>query len=253
MIERLKELLKDDRVTFSVLYSIIQRENQYLESDYENYIICYSEKPYPVWLWTKEDISDDSLNEAIKILTSKYPLSEGFTYNMRKQITDKIPNSNIETSMISYVLNELNDIDYADGKLVKASIDDLEILTDYMKAFHKEIHLDLLDNLDEYREKALNRLQTRECYFFENSEGEKVALTILSNDNDHVHISYVYTVPKFRKMGYAETLVHFLCKKALENNLTPTLYADEYYAPSNNCYKKLGFEERGLIVEVEGK
>ena len=156
-------------------------------------------------------------------------------------------------SLISYVLNELNDISYAYGNAVKANIDDLEILTQYIKAFHKGTDLDLLDNLDEYRKKALNYLKTSDCYFWENPEGEKVALAIVTNSYGYSYISYVYTVPAFRKMGYAETLVHYICKKNLENNIKPTLYADEYYIPSNNCYRKLGFDMKGVIVEITKK
>ncbi len=255
MIEKLKNLLQNDLITFSVLYRIIQQEHEYLESDYENYIICYSEKPYPIWLWTKENISDEKLNEAISKLIAKYPLSNGFTYNVRKEIANKIPNSEIRISMISYTLNELKNINYVNGKTKKATMDDFALVTKYMNNFYKEAFQDLRNDLDEYeiRKKALNGINKGEFYLFENIEGVKVALTKLSYDKDTAHIGYVYTVPEFRRMGYAESLVHFLCKMALEKNFTPTLYADESYIASNNCYVKLGFKKRGSIVELKSK
>lgn len=246
MIEKLKKLLQNDLVTFSVLYKIIQDEHEYLESDYENYIICYSKKPYPVWLWTRENISNEYLNEAISRLTSKFPIADGYNYNVRKEIANKIPKSVIKISMVSYNLKQLNDIEYAYGNPTKATVNDLELMTRYMSDFQNEVFQDSQRDLvkDEIRKIALNNILTRECYFWENLEGKKVALSMMSKDNNIAHINYVYTSPEHRKMGYAESLVHFLCKKAIKKNIVPTLYADETYIASNNCYIKLGFEKK---------
>ena len=52
-------LLAQDKYTFSVLSRIIRGECEIRLTDHERMIICFTGQPYPVWIWTPDDASED--------------------------------------------------------------------------------------------------------------------------------------------------------------------------------------------------
>ena len=61
--ERDYKLLSGDKYTFSVLSRIIGSENELLLSDHEKIIVCFTCQPYPVWIWTPDDASEDETED----------------------------------------------------------------------------------------------------------------------------------------------------------------------------------------------
>lgn len=72
--ERDYKLLNEDKYTFSVLSRIIGGENELLLSDHENVIICYTCQPFPVWIWTPDDASEEVMDLAYKCAQSMVSL-----------------------------------------------------------------------------------------------------------------------------------------------------------------------------------
>ena len=54
-------LLDSDRYTFFVLRQIMGGNCDLLLTDHEKMIICYSGAPYPVWIWTPDDLLPEFL------------------------------------------------------------------------------------------------------------------------------------------------------------------------------------------------
>ena len=51
------ELLDGDRYTFFVLKRLLGGDNTLLLSDHERLIICFSNDPFPVWIWTPDGMT----------------------------------------------------------------------------------------------------------------------------------------------------------------------------------------------------
>jgi hypothetical protein len=51
-LEGINNLLVNDKLTFSVLVSILSYPCQKIITDNKYFIICYSCSPFPVWVWT---------------------------------------------------------------------------------------------------------------------------------------------------------------------------------------------------------
>lgn len=255
-IQKLKKLIEPDAISFSVLSRILEGQNEFVDSDYENFIICFSISPYPIWLWTKDGIAKQKMISIVESLAEKFPLEKGYSYNLKQYPADYIlenfQNFKTKMTLVAYQLDNLNELSKnVDGKSVRADLKDLELLTDIKKAFAEETNSDIFNSREEYRNSALEKLENSVVLFWQNSNCEKVACTAYTFKDGKSMINNVYTLPSFRRMGYAEALVHEICKISLENNHTPTLYADLEYFASNSCYQKLGFEEKGRIVTIK--
>ena len=53
--ERDLTILEDDRYTFFVLRHVIGGTCKLLLTDHERLIICFTDHPFPVWIWTPDD------------------------------------------------------------------------------------------------------------------------------------------------------------------------------------------------------
>lgn len=254
--QKLKNLIDPDSVSFSVLLRILDANNEYLDSDYENYIICYSTSPYPVWLWTKDDLDEYELAKIIDKLIKLYPLEEGYKYNLKEIpaefVRRKCNDAKEKFTLVAYQMDSLIESEISpDESIIKATKDDLKLLTDITKDFAKETDTDKLDSYEQYKNNAAVRLENYENFFWQNKDGEKVAFASFIENEGKAMISLVYTFPNYRRRGYAKALVSAICRNAIQNNLTPTLYADLNYLASNACYQKIGFVEKGRIITLE--
>ena len=57
-----KEFQKD-KYKFDLIYKILENNNALLISDEENYIIARGDVKYPSWIWTKDKISQEKIQE----------------------------------------------------------------------------------------------------------------------------------------------------------------------------------------------
>lgn len=56
------KLLENDKYTFVVLSRILNDSSRLILTDHERLIICHSADPYPVWIWTPDDITLEEKN-----------------------------------------------------------------------------------------------------------------------------------------------------------------------------------------------
>ncbi len=80
--------------------------------------------------------------------------------------------------------------------------------------------------------------------------GEMVALCYESVLGETLCLSGVYTLPHHRGQGYGAALVLEMTRRAKARGLTPVVYADMAYPPSNALYGSLGYTRVGELVMV---
>ncbi|MDO5517655.1 MAG: GNAT family N-acetyltransferase [Clostridium sp.] len=250
-------IMEKDKITFCVLMSIVNNKCSKVFTDHEKIIICHSCNPWPVWIWTAPGINKNELNQINECLEKEFPLNKGYTYNLSyettKQIVELSSFSNdivIKTNLLSYCCNKLVCIPRkCDGMLRLAHEDDINSIAKIIRDFSYEVEKKELSQ-DICRNSAEQKIKNKQLYVWETGDNEIAATTSYNLCDGLGKIALVYTLPKFRRSGYAENLVYTVTKKIIDKKHLPVLYTDGDYDPSNNCYQKLGYKKVGRLCTI---
>ena len=256
--ERDFQILEDDRYTFFVLRRIMGGKCELLLTDHERLIICFTGKPYPVWIWTPDDVLREEMEKAYQIaaehsfLTGEYRLN--LKYDLAEFFIEKAAADgktlSISTNMFAYDCQDLVEpAKLADGSIHRCSIEDLDELVDFMDLFHKEVGIDQKD-LDGYRTDAEAYIKTGNMFLWKDKHGNHVASCKFAPNGNMASINLVFTRPEFRRKHYAENLVYQVTKLAMDAGYVPMLYTDADYTASNACYEKIGYVLRGKLCTI---
>lgn len=251
------KLLKNDEITFSVLVSILQNECTSIYTDHESIVICLSMLPYPVWIWCKNVNDIELVSKIAACLKEEFPFEKGHTYNLSYELLEQLIKADeyfqqckIEMNLLSYRLDEMQKINVScDGSIEPARVEEL----DYLIALWHDLCLEMahVEYDEEFCRKAvLAHLAAGTLFSWRNAQDELVALTSKGDVNCYSKISSVYTLPGYRRKGYAINLVSRVTENILETKRIPILYTDANYGASNSCYKKIGYEEVGSLCTV---
>ena len=118
-----------------------------------------------------------------------------------------------------------------------ATLDDVDNLIKFTNDFLKECELDdkttkeiIIKNINTFRLIKIN--------------GEIVSFAKMSTPTDNaIRISYVYTNPVFRGLGYARRVVNCIKNEIIGKGFIATLNVDRANPISNHLYSSLGFEK----------
>ncbi len=252
------ELLREDAINFSVLTSILQRECTDIFTNHESIIICYSCSPYPVWAWCKDVTVDADVHKIADCLKHTFPLEDAYTCNLSYELLERLKEvdsyfsqAEIEMNLLSYRLDELNEVNHpCDGAPEQASQDELELLA---KLWH-DACLEML-KMDHSEETCLKHVEITIAggmlFIWRDSAGEVVAITSRKGTKGYSRIGTVYTKPDKRRCGYAINLVAHVTRTILAEGLTPILYTNADYAASNACYQKIGYKQVGSLCTIK--
>ena len=252
------DILKKDAITFSVLISILQGLCTDVYTDEENIIICYSNPPYPVWVWCADEDNMSLIREISDCLKENFPIEKGFCYDLEEglliklmEYDDYFSDAKVLYGLLSYRLDEVNEIKPAyDGKIYMPEEKDIPYITSLWKDF--ELEAEGIEFDDELCLKTVSeRIQDKVLYTWKNDDGKITAMASRwGGDENYCKIASVYTLPEYRRKGYAQNLVHYICREILSEGKTPILYTDESYTASNECYKRIGFYKVGNLVKA---
>lgn len=265
--ERDFQLLQEDKHTFLVLRRIIEGCCQFLQSDHNKMIICYSCNPYPIWIWTSKDISNDDMERIYKLLLQQSFLDGKHSFNVKYELADFLINRakqdnitlRLKKNMFAYeCVNPIEPSVIADGKLHSCSTEegkknytqqDYEDFCFLMESFHRELQIDLKSH-EEFVKDAENCLKTTNVFLWKNCKDENVACCRVIPTENMASVSLVFTHPDFRRKHYAENMVYQVTQIVKEKGFVPTLYTDADYAASNACYEKIGYVLRGKLCTI---
>ena len=149
------------------------------------------------------------------------------------------------------VLEEMQELlNLCDATFRKATEKDREILTQYIKEFHKEALEE--EKSDEYANEKFDAYLEREYYVLE-KDGKIVCQAVIGRDLlKGKCVSGVYTPKEERGKGYAYNLIYVLSKKCLgEGAEYCVLFTDAENPISNHVYEKIGYVKRVECEELE--
>ena len=252
------ELIKQDKYTFAVLERILSSRYELLLTDHKSYIICHSEDPYPVWIWTADGLSDEIKETVWDLVMEHRPFSEGYKFNLKYELADYFiarshgtdQDIHITTQMFAYDCpSPIAPEKAADGFLHCCSSDDIDEAAILHQRFFTEIG-DSHTTLDQSRERVSSHIEDKEFFFWLDKNENTVACCDYQCSEGLAYVGCVYTIPEYRRRHYAENLVYQVTKLLSDMGLMPMLYTDAEYPASNACYRKIGYVLQGKLCTV---
>lgn len=249
-----KLLQGDDEITFSVLISLLQRECTDIFTNHESVIVCYSNAPFPVWVWVKDAEQPEDVTAIAQCLKEAFPMEQGHYYNLSYELLEKLKETDAyfcqagrKTGLISHRLDAIQEIHHpCDGQRCVVQQEDLERLIPIWQDMVFEME-GIQHEAEFCRQKILRHIQRRSLFLWKNEEGETVAITGRGDMGKYSKVNAVYTLPGYRRKGYAINLVHQVTQDILKDGLIPILYTDADYIASNSCYEKIGYRPVGQL------
>ena len=256
--ERDYKLLENDKYTFFVLGRIMGGECDLLLTDHERLIICFTCNPYPVWIWTPDDVTDEEKEKAYALARENGLLTEGHTFNLKYELADYFIRRSSEDAMEISIKTNMFAYDCptpiephvrADGELHRCVAEDIDELVEFMDLFHRETEVDQ-DSIEAYRHKAEEAIRNGRYFFWKNADGRNMAVCNFGPNGDLAGVGMVYTRKEHRRKHYAENLVYQVTQMARDAGYMPMLYTDADYAASNACYEKIGYILKGKLCTI---
>ncbi len=244
---------KNDSTKFFFVERNRRLEGAKVVTDNMSYVLCQSKSGFPVWVWTLDKLSLSKLKELKQVLTSYLDDSE-VQVTSRKQVYDYLVQcNNPYVDRSSYFEMGFLQCDQAvkpnpcDGYLDKVSLDEVNLLSEYVYLDRLELQLDVLTREEAY-DKAVSLFHDDNFYVWRNNLGKLVAYLNYQVYENKAKLGNVYTVKEERRKGYCANLVYTVSKKLLEEGYTPFLYTDYNYPASNGAYQKVGYKDLGYLV-----
>ncbi len=251
-------LLARDPYTFSVLDRILRGPCDLIRTDHQRLILCHSEAPYPVWLWTPDGCPEEAKEQAWALAEACRPLDQGYRYNMKHELAEYFIEKARQQGKILGIHMQLFAYDCpspippdreTDGALHVCTQDDLPEAAALFSLFHTEIGDDA-PTLTRCREKAQGYIDQGALFFWKNAAGKNAACCICRFSQGLATIGHVLTRPEERRKHYAQHLVYQVTKRAADKGYTPMLFTDADYPASNACYEKIGYRLRGRLCTL---
>lgn len=251
------DLMGNEAITYSVLIKILQGECAHVFTDGERAIVCHSASPWPVWVWCR-DVSDDrTVAEIGQCLKTHFPVEQGYDIILSRELLASLRDRDLYfqsvkdgMGLLSYRLDKINEIGYdCCGSMGLVREDEIMGLIGIWQAMHME--MEGRSFTPERCEESLRRMVGEKSLFaWRSEEGRILALTGRADQPPYSKITSVYTLPEYRRKGYALHLVHGVTETILADGLVPILYTDAGYVASNACYKKIGYRQVGCLCSV---
>ena len=256
--ERDFQLLQSDRYTFYVLSRVMGGPCAIIRSDHRRLILCHTEMPYPVWIWTPDDVTEEEKEQAWLLAKELCPMAEGYRFNLKYSLADHFiarareegATAHIATNMFAYdcpapIAPEMP----AEGYLHLCTEADVDEAAQMIFDFHTAVHADQ-QSLDRCRTIAQRHIEHRGFFFWKSAAGETVACCSWHPNGGLGSVGSVYTKPEHRRRHHAQHMVYQVTRHIAGQGLTPMLYTDADYAASNACYEKIGYVLRGKLCTI---
>lgn len=257
-------LFAGDELTFAVLTAIVNNKCTFVMTDCDRFVICYSQEPFPVWVWTAEGITDTEKEEIWELCRKENILPGGAgkynitCYNMKYDLADFFVEKAKEEGMsMDITMNMLvyecfktkKPVRQAAGRKQNMTENDLEDVAQFIWQFKQDVGTDIED-LPACREKARDLIGKENFFLWKNEEGSNVAMCNYNVEGGLARVGLVFCKHDERRKGYAENLVYEVTKLTIDKGFRPILYTNGDYAASNACYKKVGYEQKGSLCSV---
>lgn len=219
-----RKLIKQDELSYQVLYQVLGEPVKKIVTDDENFIIAHTARVFPTWIWAPDNASDSLLEEIYQILKKEFsPLAE-YRFNTKYEVADYLISRikkeekidfKVSVNIAAYVLdNPIQPKKEVRGKLRCLEGKDYELAVRMIEEASVAIG-DRILSREESERAAKEQLKEKVLFVWENELGETVSFCDRHDSENYVKISQVYTPEKYRGNGYAAQMIYELCKLGL--------------------------------------
>lgn len=250
----LASLVKEEAITFSVLMKILEGPCTDIFTDHEKAIVCYSSQPWPVWVWCGDLSMAGTVGACLK---AHFPVEKGYVIIMSYELLERLRQedgyfreTDHKMGLLSYRLDNIREIAYpCEGRMELVGEEEIAALVPAWQAMRVEMegrHITAERSME-----TMGRMVAEKALFaWRLEDGTIAALTGKGNQPPYSKVTSVYTLPEYRRRGYAINLVHGVTRTILADGLIPILYTDAGYEASNACYQKIGYALVGRLTSI---
>jgi len=246
-----------DKNRFFAVTAFSNLETSMVTTDKENYLIMYSGFGNPTWIWTRDNLNDEQYENVVRVL-SKFIKDDRCRFTSKKEFYDYLvrTNSKYLCSTDKFLLGFLQAYKLVKPKPVngifrRAILDDLDILIEYFYLLMEEEGHEVKD-IESVKERTINFINLGLIYVWEYN-GKIVSQAEYRLVGNSAKIAGVFTPAVERRKGYCSNTMYELTKLLLDKGYEVFLFTDYNYINSNECYKKIGYEDEGYLVNYQLK
>ena len=253
---------KKDIVPFQLM-ELIKQFPMLLVTNEKDFIVGMTSPKMPIWVWTTDSIEETSKSELCEYFYKQFYDYKDFKFVAKPDIA-KLLSTPFEENlkaiksiikMQSFENRKVIPAKNQSVKIERPTENDLEALS--VCAYNFQIECFNMNtetiSVSDFLESAKKLLNNPYCFVIkENSIVVAVAQSSRENDS-HIAINHVYTMPEHRKKGYASAIVAHISELILKKGKIPTLYTDLSNPSSNQAYKNVGFVEQAPVDEISLK
>ena len=237
-------------------YSLCEDPTQYkrkpllafVEESKRKHIAVFMTPPWPMVLYTEEEIKDSMITVLIDYFIEKNITVTGINANYfmaniwaerwckKMQCLKKI-----KLEMILYSLSHIQPIHTSPGHLQLADESYKPILLEWSKKFNEAMHLDMENT---YIENHVHEVIRTKNAFVWIDDDKPVCMVFGERPFEKgIFIGYVYTPPQLRNKGYATNCVSHVSRYYLEHGYEfCSLFTDKANPATNEMYQKIGYQ-----------
>lgn len=256
---QLAALLDGDRYTFSVMRNILMGvfgPVSKIVSDGHRLLLCYTCPPFPGWVWTPEDASEEEMARAWALVQRELPPEAGFRVNMRPELARYILGTaagaslHVDMQLNAYGCEQaLMPHRMAEGDCCAVSMAELDLATDWLMDMKAETRLDPMTP-EACREEMRSFIACRRLFMWKLPDGQYAAMCAVTEEDGMGYLGHVYTPAAHRRKGYAASMVYQITRILLQQGKKPALCVVSTNTPAAACYERLGYRVVGSFCTV---
>lgn len=241
----------NDRYKFYIALKILANAGSTIYSDEENYVIMQMNDNLPIWIWTKDNIEINLIDEIVGAINLYFNKNAKIT--CKKEFYELLLKKNINIDLENvFEMGALHCEKTIEprtiaGTMELANISDLDTLAKYWYDDYLETE-DENYTLEQSKIEIENVINEGNFYVLKDKHNKIVCMARYTLINNIASINKVYTPIEERKKGYCANLIYNLSNMLLNKKITPMLYTDYNYLPSNKAYMNVGYVKDGILV-----
>jgi predicted GNAT family acetyltransferase len=149
-----------------------------------------------------------------------------------------------------YQLNKVISAKAVGGRLIVASAEHQDLITQWVYAFSLESLPHENNSIERAKEFAVHKIPKGEVFIWQNEAGKPVSMNAVGRPTKQgISVSAVYTRVEYRKQGFASAVVAGTSQRMLDQGKKfCVLYTDLANPTSNKIYQDIGYKEVATSV-----
>lgn len=254
-----KLMSENEKILFNLFYLISDSESAFWVTDEESYIIGQTNERLAIWIWLKENASEDVLTEVEGVIEERLELNTKLNVIADEARIRPILNKISERKKVSYSsmvpmvvyrCDKVTNTKKASGHMILSNKKHKETLERFITGMVWD--LEKRPMYEGEAEGFANDVAGSPDFYLWEDNGQAVSMAmIVHRAEKFARINTVYTDSLQRGKGYAGMLVEEVTQKILDEGRIPMLYTEQDNICSNATYRRIGYTVCGELTQFQ--